>query len=448
MIAISPGSRLRDALQGLQFAIRRLETEANPEPNQPRLKRLEAVIGSLDVPRVARPPIGLDEDIRQWKDYLAGRTQSLGPRSIRNLCWYPQAATHERFHSYLDRNTVSIGSRALQGLVWSCHTRWSREFAGGGVARKVRMRLEQYTGPNRLLLRWKPVSNMILGEDGAERFGEEMIREVRPIHSFCEQWGVQEQSPYVQDAVTQATEFCREKMDHVPLREYLLTQLLPWQQWLPDRFKAEVSKTVLHHSAKADAVRELVRRFILDDPRLGDPRLPQNKPHWIGIHDAERRVIEWLSRYDIVFFFEYVLPRSRDPHRRKDFWLRYVHRVTQSRPLLNQDDRIRLVRELKAKSKESMNFGRIDGPTSAFLLDFGNIVVVEFSVPGNACYVYSKADFNKWILADFWTRETLTVGRLKRKTVSLTSSADWDGVHRAGWETDAGQLLARYGVRI
>lgn len=450
MIQSSPGSGLHDALRGLQFAVRRLETEVKPEPNRPNLERLEKAVRSLDVPRAVRPPVGLDEDIRQWKEYLAGRIQSLAPRTVRNLCWHPEAATHERFHSYLDRDTASIGSRALQGLIWSCHASWSRQSARDEIVRKVRMRLEEYTGPNRLLLKWKPVSKMILGEDGAERFGCEMVRETRPIQAFCQQWGVQEQSSYVQDAVSQAAGFCRDRMDRDPApREYLLTELLPWQQWLPDRFKAEVSQTILHHSGKTEAVRERIRRFALDDRRLGDPRLSQNKPHWIGIHDAERRVIEWLSRHDIIFFFEHVLPSNRDdPHGRKQFWLRYVHRVAQSRPLLNQDDRIRLRPVLQTKGKESAHFGRIDGPTSAFLLDFGDIVVVEFSRPGNACYIYSKADFTRRILTDFYTSEILTVGRLKWKTVSLLPGADWDGVHRAGWEVAAGQLLARYGIRV
>ena len=189
--------------------------------------------------------------------------------------------------------------------------------------------------------------------------------------------------------------------------------------------------------------------MLLKDSRLGDLRLPHRRPNWAMVDPAaQRRFLEWLSRADIVFFFEHVLPWGKDPHGRKQFWLRYVSRVAQSRPLLNWDDRRRLETVLRAKREESKNFGRIDGHTSAFLLDFDKIVVVEFSVPGNACYVYTKADFNR-ILGDFWTQRKLTVSGLKKKTSSLTKQpgSGWDGVHRRGWEVDASQLLALYGVR-
>jgi hypothetical protein len=160
-------------------------------------------------------------------------------------------------------------------------------------------------------------------------------------------------------------------------------------------------------------------------------------------------MIEWMSQFDIVFFFDHVLPtRGEDPHGRKQFWLRYVKRVRQSHPLLYWDDRIRLETILRAKREEAKEFGRIDGHTSAFLLDFGKIVVVEFSAPGNACYVYHESDFKK-IVADFWTRGTLTVTGLKKKESSIGKQSRfyWNGVHRAGWQSDASQLLAFYGVR-
>jgi hypothetical protein len=275
-----------------------------------------------------------------------------------------------------------------------------------------------------------------------------MLEECVPVKTFCQRWGIADEfSAYVQAGVARATEVCIRDMDRVPARrEYLLGHLLSWQGWPPDWFKAEVSKTILHPSAQVEQVRDRVRRFVLDDPRLGDPRLRQ--PNWTGIREAERRVIEWLSQFDIAFFFEHVLPQRSDPHGRKQFWLKYVGRVIRSRPLLNWDDRVRLETVLRAKREESMNFGRIDGDTSAFLLDFDKIVVVEFSAPGNACYVYTKADFNR-ILGDFWTQQKLTVSGLKKKTPSLTKQpgSGWDGVHRRGWQTDASQLLALYGVR-
>ena len=46
--------------------------------------------------------------------------------------------------------------------------------------------------------------------------------------------------------------------------------------------------------------------------------------NWLGIQVARQRLLQWLSRADIHFFFEHVLPKGTDPHGRKTFWLKYV----------------------------------------------------------------------------------------------------------------------------
>ena len=233
---------LLESLRELQLLARRLEAEAKRTPFQLRLERLEAAVQSLDAPKAARPPVGLEEYVRQWKDYSGGKIPSLEPRAIRNLCWHPETATNETFQDYLDRHAVSLGSRALQGFLRSCHARWSRELSGGNAVSQVRSRLEQYEGPSRLLARWKPACNMLLGPDGAERFGNGMLTESVPVKTFCQRWCIADEfSPYVQASVALATKVCREQMP--AFREYLLTQLLPWQGWPLDRFKEEVSKT-------------------------------------------------------------------------------------------------------------------------------------------------------------------------------------------------------------
>ncbi|HXX24462.1 MAG TPA: EH signature domain-containing protein [Terriglobia bacterium] len=441
---------LLDCLREVQLVVRRFQEDTKRASLEIPLEHLKAAVRSLDVPKVARPPVGLDEYARQWQEYLDGKLESIAARAVRNLCWHPETATSDTFQYYLKHENHPLGSRALQGLVRSCHAHWSQGFAAGNAAMTVRKRLEEYDGPSRLLGKWKEAPSMLLGLGGAERFGDAMVEGSVPVKAFCQTWGIlDEVSPYVKAAVAHASEACQRDLDRVPrLLDYLLGELLPWQGWQPDRFKEEVRRTVLHPGTRDERVRQAVSHFVLQDPRLGDPRLPLNQPNWAGIREAERAVVEWQSQFDIVFFFEYVLPKGKDPHGRKEFWLRYVKRVIRSRPLLNWDDRIRLETVLRAKREQSREFGRIDAHTSAFLLDFGKIVVVEFSAPGNACYVYNESEFRK-IVADFWAHETFGVARLKQKTSSLTKQSRfyWNGVHRAGWQQDASHLLALYGVR-
>lgn len=155
-------------------------------------------------------------------------------------------------------------------------------------------------------------------------------------------------------------------------------------------------------------------------------------------------MLQWLSRADITFFFEHVLPEGTDPHGRKAFWLRYVSRVLMSRPLLNQDDATRLRITMSSQQGHMEHLGRIGGrEPSAFLLDFGNVVVVEFSRVGNACYLYEKPQAAK-LIPDFWTPEAFSVSRLKSRLLA-TETINHDRFGK--WRTNLAQLLARYGIR-
>jgi hypothetical protein len=242
-------------------------------------------------------------------------------------------------------------------------------------------------------------------------------------------------------------------LDTVPeLSQYLLGELLLWDGWAPDVFKQEVSKVILHPATTRVAdVRESVTRFVLNDSRLGDPRLPHNNLNWIGLSEAQRRIIEWLSQLDIVFFFESVLAPGKNPQGRKEFWLRYVPSIVRSRPLLSWKDKYRLQAILKEKGQELAHFGSMDyrSTASAFLLDFGNLLAIEFSETGNACYLYRKADVDK-IIPEFYASKAFAIKELKRddlphqRVVHRQRKSPW---HSGGWEEETAQVLARFGVR-
>ncbi len=119
------------------------------------------------------------------------------------------------------------------------------------------------------------------------------------------------------------------------LIEYLLREILPWwEAWQIADFKHSLGSWILSsHADQIEEVREGLKQLALN--KFGDPRLPVNARRWFGVQsEARAKLLEWLSRADIAFFFEHVLPKGRDPHGRKDFWLKYLKQVKQSRPLL------------------------------------------------------------------------------------------------------------------
>ena len=439
------GVELLDSLQTLKIAVRDLRQEAEQSLSHPEasLENLRATINSLGQGKPAKRVVVPQDYLRQWQEFLTGNRQQLEIRAVRYLCWEPEVATDERFQSYLDREHIELKARSLQGLVRSCHARWPLTFASGSVVARIRRRLKIYKGTNHFLSRWKDVLPMILGARGAEDFADDLMEHIQPIKTHCDSWGVEEQSLYVQQAIQHAALRSREHLARdVRLGQYLLKEILPWSIWPIEKFKDEVNATILC-STLTEPFKETLRDLILSNPRLGDPRFPRNRSNWLGVSDnARRRLIEWLSRADIVFFFEHCLPRGTDPHGRKSFWLRYVGgRDLVSRPLLNWEDKGRLQTILRQNRDQVGHFGNIDGETSAFLLDFDSVVVIEFSQKNNACYIYEKRALDR-VVSDFWAAQPFTIPRLKQKSLCVESVS-----HIAGWQQKMAGILARYGIR-
>jgi len=245
--------------------------------------------------------------------------------------------------------------------------------------------------------------------------------------------------------VTAAAATCRKQMDGgLPLTKFLTEHILRWKGWDEGALKSEFSDCISSPPAgQYEDLREGLKRFGLD--HFGDPRLPANQARWTGVRrQSQDEFLRGLSREDIVFFFEHVLPRGLDPHGRKDFWLKYVGRVRRSRPLLCSEDAFRL-RSLERKGQQKIgHYGRMEGITSAFLLDFGEVLIVEFSAVGNACYVYDRAGAETLgIGTNFWKPTPFSVFTLKHKRACIGHMA-----HRLTvWREKMSMLLAQYGIR-
>lgn len=440
------GLEILDGLEALKGAFHELamEMRAPPIVALEQFRALEAVVESVGQGRPARPVVCPEEYLKHWKDLLAGRRQDLEPRAIRYLCWEPDVATDSRFLDYLERSGATISARALQGLVRGCHACWNKElFKRSGPASRLQRRLRAYDGPNRIVQRWRTAETMILGQRGADEFGRAMLLARHSVKEHCARWAIDEQSQYVLGSVeTAMAGWAKLSSPSSSLNEYALKEFVFWAGWPRSGFKEAVATAIVKAS---DELRQLLKPLILKEARLGDPRLPLNAPNWRGVrNEARDRFISWLSADDIQFFFEHVLPHGHDPHGRKPFWLRYVNQVRMSRALLGWEDRQRL--RGMTRKEEAGNFGLIEADTSAFLLDFGKVLVVEFSKRGNACYIYDRSAARE-IVPDFWSTEPFSAGGGWRPGLKQQDKVGARIAHYGGWQWQMEQVLAQCGIR-
>ncbi|HEX9002436.1 MAG TPA: EH signature domain-containing protein [Blastocatellia bacterium] len=420
------------------LALLKSETRTAAERPAPKFERLKSVIEQLGQTETIRPLPCPEEYLKQWQEMLAGRRAGLEWRAVRALCWEPKAATDLRFQRYLDREWPPLRARALQGMIRACHMRWSPEFAAGPVVERVRQRLNNYDGGNRLLKRWQPSAEMLLGAQGAVEFAKEIIRHQASVAEACRDWRIDEQTAYAAEAAEAAFQHFLTTNAPNLIAEESLTRLLRWNNWPAERFKRVTGKAILHRRAETnETYRQMLVNCLLNDPRLGDPRLQASR--WSGVaEEAKKRFIRWLSREDIVFFFDHVAGYG-DPHGRRDFWLRYISTLAQSRSLLKPDDEFRLSSELRRR-QGAVSYGRIKGAASAFLLDFGKIVAIEFH-PVGAIYFYEREQFNQ-IIPHFWQQQGFSESNIKRQWLAKERIP-----HIGDWQYKAATFLAQYGIR-
>lgn len=127
----------------------------------------------------------------------------------------------------------------------------------------------------------------------------------------------------------------------------------------------------------------------------GNPWLPSNDSQWGGVEKQARDMVSyWLKSEFVEAFFTKLAEDGLSDTRRAKFWLGYVKHMENvqfalgSTALYSRDpDFIKLREKMKGLYKE------LAGTTSsnnAFIMTIGNLVVVEFSGMGNACYCYDK----------------------------------------------------------
>ena len=451
MAASGIGASIAASLEGLRTAVHALRTELQlpSVPVETCLRNLASVVSGLERTKRARPVKVVKEYVDQWNEFLSGQRPTLESRTIRALCWNPAVATDRSFQHFLTRTQYVPNSQSLQGMISSCHARWSRELAVSEAVERIRDRLNQYSGRNRLLTKWKEAASMIIGPKAHDFMAAELAKSEDGLAGFCDSWGLAiESSQLFHDAAEVCAAHCLQQLDQVPsFRKFLFKELIPWPGWAPAMFKSVMNRVIQFPNREDTELIEEVTRLVLADQRLGDPRHPQNQNNWIGMDDASKRVQEWLSAADITFFFESVLPRGQDPHGRKTFWLRYVgSRGLRSRPLLSSTDRFRLREILHKKGANAANFGRLlDEDTSAFILDFGPLVAIEFSKVGNACFLYEKKAAAE-IVPDLWTSTPFSKSNLKRPSKIVK---DGRIVHdkQNRWKRELERILAQYGIR-
>lgn len=427
---------LQEGLQNLTFAIRGFnDTAARQTRNfaDVSLPRLVKAIDGVDA--LAKPLQPADSHLRDWQAFVSGKTEKLSPRSIRNLSWYPEVAMDAQFaQQVFTSDRIRSSAKTIQGLVYSCHSKWNDVQQLPQFPDLVDL-VRSFAGPNGVVRKWRENINTVLSPDAVKKLALELFKKKAPLHGAIAELRLFEDTQFFREVVSECARSCCKRLSDPETLDYFVYQILSWDKHRIESFKVHVNSAVLSGSFEesSDVKARLVNYLVNDVERLGDPRL--RPASWVGIEESKKKVLQYLSREDIVFFFNKVM--KNDEHGRKDFWLRYVPSLVQSRPLLTDVDRERLNAVLPRDGIR--HFGRTTGQRSAFLLDFGNVLAVEFEGVG-ACYLYDARTRDKYF------REFYTLRPFDDQLLKMPSNALYRKRHQGNWGWVLGQALAQSGI--
>lgn len=127
-----------------------------------------------------------------------------------------------------------------------------------------------------------------------------------------------------------------------------------------------------------------------------NPKLRQKNVKWGLVQDATKTMfLKWLTEKDIRGFFNAFKDDETADIRRMNFWLRYVDQIKDAYFSLGSQLRYSSDKELlDLIGRNDGRISRLDGSgmslNCAFIMIFDNHVLIEYGLPNNACYCFSR----------------------------------------------------------
>lgn len=199
----------------------------------------------------------------------------------------------------------------------------------------------------------------------------------------------------------------------------------------------------LDESTARNVIAELVKRYERSTPRPEHPRLRDLAVAFIGNpwlkktawdawvkHEPARKMVDgWLKVRLIRDFFELLAQDGAAEKRRLDYWLRFESVIDDMWFVLGDDARANRTPEFKElrsrmTGRDRVLAGNTTSNNNAFVMRIGKLLLIEFGVTNNACFVYDAPNF--FLDLD---QQHLQITELKQPASATKLSHTW------GWET-------------
>jgi hypothetical protein len=403
----------------------------------------------LNRPITAKSLLDVKEVLRRW-EAIGLSLSELNLAEVKCLCSTAETAIlPQLIHALLVDSRLPKKLTWLMGLVSAYCTKWSTIDQRPQMEELLRRSLSAYEGGNQSLTQLKVLAPIIFRSSADRHIADAAVAELSSVQMILKKYGL----PVTGDLATKARatlatswmerfKSAANENDANALLEYLLNDVFGNAAPSSEFYRAIDLAIQSRHAANSEGFRQTLQRYSLSSRNLGDPRLPASQANWAPIPGAAQKLLSWLARESLLFFFDLILPNSNVNRQRKDFWLRYYKSIRDFQVAVSERDLLRL----RARVRDLPGYSRIDHPTaSAFLMKFAgtpDILVVEFSETGNAAYIHNANRFEAEVAEmrqyKFSLRAELKHSEKIDKILHLPVNS---------WQWKAANQLATWGIR-
>lgn len=381
-----------------------------------------------------------------------GDIERLTGREIRALCWDIDSALNPSFIRALSQHPDLMQTRRwIEGLVLAYFAKWRTMEDPETLELVLRKAVGAFPRRSPRFDMYRKVVANIFSAAAPTTMGTAVVARGYSTADFMHHWKIDPASGLGESIANEAVIIWAQRHENekhalrgdLALRwlRQLTRDLLSSSMVGAVALTRAVSTLIMWDQCEQDPqIQEAVRTFLLEDPRFRDPRLPNRNANWdLCAEAARQRVVGWLAKGDLLFFFKFII--RDDPHHRRDFWLRYIGQAVDAAVALSEEDHTRL----RAQVKDKLTYSRVDGATSAFLMRFRGVskdfLCIEFSETGNAMYIQDANAFVSKLKSIRRPRFNLRT-ELKGTTTLIEKFS-----HYTGWQYRVQSFLARYGIR-
>ncbi len=327
----------------------------------------------------------------------------------------------------------------LVGLIDTFLKNWDTSYRSSleVLEHLIHEKLKKYNGSRNSILSFKNNINFFNIKNGDLIFGDTIAKQNIPILKATETLGVPPSwitYPYFSKVITTYYERKKEKIE-----DYIddLNNVLDVHN-SSNTNKRLISKIILQANTSRYSLLQDKLKYIAFN-KIGDPN---NNSKWLpfenatqgeqyDIRSAKNTLNEWITREFINVFFNVCI----NDDRRKNFWLKYVSKISSfkvygpaiTKNILKRDDKISDYVDDRFEPVYS------NKDVSAFILFIGNYMIIEFSNEGYACCAYKMNSENKPTL----DRRIHSVDDLRNSGLPLAIQSDSNYYY----VSDEGRLL-------